>query len=98
MILRGKCVSPGIAEGRIHVVDVGGWLASALSRESATSPELEMKRFEAASHRAAFELGRVRNLLTQRGRAHDADIFAAHATMLGDEKLRRRVEEEIRAN
>ena len=57
-----------------------------------------MKRFEAASHRAAFELGRVRNLLTQRGRAHDADIFAAHATMLGDEKLRRRVEEEIRAN
>jgi phosphotransferase system enzyme I (PtsI) len=98
MILRGKCVSAGIAEGRIHVVDVGSWLAQALARESITAPDAEIARFEAARSRAARELNRVRALVAQRGRAHDADIFAAQATMLNDPKLIGRIEEEIRTN
>jgi phosphotransferase system enzyme I (PtsI) len=98
MILRGKCVAAGIAEGRIRVVDVGGWLASALARESMLSADAEIERFEAARSRAGRELDRVRNLLTQRGRADDAGIFAAQATMLGDPKLNSRIEAEIRAN
>jgi phosphoenolpyruvate-protein phosphotransferase len=98
MILRGKCVSAGIAEGRIHVVDVGSWLAQALARESITVPDAEIARFEAARSRAARELNRVRALVAQRGRAHDADIFAAQATMLNDPKLIGRIEEEIRQN
>jgi phosphotransferase system enzyme I (PtsI) len=98
MILRGKCVSAGIAEGRIHVVDVGSWLAQALARESITVPDAEIARFEAARSRAALELNRVRALVAQRGRAHDADIFAAQATMLNDPKLIGRIEEEIRRN
>jgi phosphotransferase system enzyme I (PtsI) len=98
MILRGKCVSAGIAEGRIHVVDVGSWLAQALARESISQPDAEIARFEAARSRAARELSRVRALVAQRGRAHDADIFAAQATMLNDPKLIGRIEEEIRQN
>jgi len=98
MILRGKCVSAGIAEGRIHVVDVGSWLAHALAHESITKPDAEIARFEAARSRAARELSRVRALVAQRGRAHDADIFAAQATMLSDPKLIGRIEEEIRKN
>jgi phosphotransferase system enzyme I (PtsI) len=98
MILRGKCVSAGIAEGRIHVVDVGSWLAQALARESISQPDAEIARFEAARSRAARELSRVRALVAQRGRAHDADIFAAQATMLSDPKLIGRIEEEIRQN
>jgi phosphoenolpyruvate-protein phosphotransferase len=98
MILRGKCISPGVAEGRIHVVDVGGWLAAALSRESLRGPDVEMQRFHTARQRAARELNRVRNLLAQRGRSAEADIFLAHATMLGDSKLLDRIEQEIRVN
>jgi phosphotransferase system enzyme I (PtsI) len=98
MILRGKCVSAGIAEGRIHVVDVGSWLAHALAQESISDPDAEIARFEAARSRAARELGRVRALVAQRGRAQDADIFAAQATMLSDPKLIGRIEEEIRQN
>jgi phosphoenolpyruvate-protein phosphotransferase (PTS system enzyme I) len=96
MILRGKCVSAGITEGRTHVVDVGSWLAQALARESISQPDAEIGRFEAARSRAARELSRVRALVAQRGRAHDADIFAAQATMLNDPKLIGRIEEEIR--
>src|SRR5580692_11705371 len=91
MILRGKCVSAGIAEGRIHVVDVGSWLAQALARESITVPDAEIARFESARSRA-------RALVAQRGRSQDADIFAAQATMLNDPKLIGRIEEEIRQN
>jgi phosphotransferase system enzyme I (PtsI) len=98
MILRGKCVSAGIAEGRIHVVDVGSWLAHALAHESITQPDAEIARFEAARSRAARELARVRALVAQRGRAHDADIFTAQATMISDPKLIGRIEEEIRVN
>ena len=98
MILRGKCVSAGIAEGRIHVVDVGSWLAQALAHESITRPDAEIARFEAARSRAARDLSRVRALVAQRGRAHDAEIFAAQATMLNDPKLIGRIEEEIRTN
>jgi phosphoenolpyruvate-protein phosphotransferase len=98
MILRGKCVSAGIAEGRIHVVDVGSWLAQALARESITAPDAEIARFESARSRAARELSRVRALVAQRGRSQDADIFAAQATMLNDPKLIGRIEEEIRQN
>jgi phosphotransferase system enzyme I (PtsI) len=96
MILRGKCVSAGITEGRTHVVDVGSWLAQALARESISEPDAEIGRFEAARSRAARELSRVRALVAQRGRAHDADIFSAQATMLNDPKLIGRIEEEIR--
>src|SRR5580704_7966222 len=96
MILRGKCISAGVAEGRIHVVDVGSWLAQALAHESISRPDAEIARFEAARSRAARELGRVRALVAQRGRAHDADIFSAQATMLNDPKLIGRIEEEIR--
>jgi phosphotransferase system enzyme I (PtsI) len=98
MILRGKCISAGVAEGRIHVVDVGSWLAQALAHESISRPDAEIARFEAARSRAARELNRVRALVAQRGRAHDADIFAAQATMLNDPKLIGRIEEEIRQN
>jgi len=98
MLFRGKCVAAGIAEGRTHVVDVGSWLASALARESSHSPEQEIERLEAARGRAGRELESVRHLLTQRGRAQDAGIFAAQAILLGDPKLADRMEEEIRAN
>jgi phosphotransferase system enzyme I (PtsI) len=60
--------------------------------------DAEIERFEEARSRAGRELDRVRNLLTQRGRAHDAGIFAAQATMLGDPKLTSRIEAEIHAN
>ena len=61
-------------------------------------PTEEIERLEAARGRAARELDRVRHLLAQRGRAQDAGIFAAQATMLGDPKLIGRIEEEIRKN
>ncbi len=72
--------------------------ASAFARESITQPDAEIERFEAARSRAARELDSVRHLLTQRGRAQDAGIFTAQATMIGDPKLIGRMEEEIRVN
>src|SRR6478672_5354912 len=98
MILKGKSVSPGVAEGRVHLVDSGSWLGSALARESIDDPEAEVSRLTAARDRAALELDHLCHLLAQRGRPHDAAIFSAHATMLGDAKLLRRIEEEIRGN
>jgi phosphoenolpyruvate-protein phosphotransferase (PTS system enzyme I) len=98
MIFRGKCVAAGIAEGRVHVVDVGGWLATALARETLRSADEEIVRLEAARGRAARELDRVRHLLAQRGRPQDAGIFAAQGTLLGDPKLIARMEEEIHKN
>jgi phosphoenolpyruvate-protein phosphotransferase (PTS system enzyme I) len=98
MIFRGKCVAAGISEGRIHVVDVGSWLATALARDSVHSADQEVERLEGARARAARELDSVRHLLTQRGRSQDAGIFAAQATILGDPKLTARIEEEIHKN
>ena len=65
-------MAAGIAEGRVHVVDVGGWLAAALARDSLTSADDEIRRLEAARARAGRELESVRHLLAQRGLRQDA--------------------------
>jgi phosphotransferase system enzyme I (PtsI) len=98
MIFKGKCVCPGVAEGQIHLVEAGSWLAAALGRESIQTPEAELGRLDEARARAAVELSSLQRLLTERGRTHDAQIFAAHATLLGDQKLLDRIEHEIRSN
>lgn len=96
MILQGKCISPGLAQGRAHVFGPDEWLDKAAQVPLKTGPEEEIVRLQAARIRAGQELDRVRRQLIQQGRNRDAAIFAAHATMLTDKKFNERIVTAIR--
>jgi phosphotransferase system enzyme I (PtsI) len=95
MILRGHGVSPGFFEGRAHVLDAGAWIHAAAAVTPRRGPDGERERLRAAQARACAQLERVQNQLSHQGRKEDAEIFAAHAAMMRDPALLRRVEKGI---
>lgn len=95
MILKGKCISPGVAQGRAHLLDASEWLENARQVRSGRTPEEEKERLALARERACGQLDRVRRQLRQQGRGQDAEIFAAHATMLRDPKFNDRLIQKI---
>jgi len=96
MILRGRCISPGVAAGRAQIVDGGAWLVSSLAVASHFSPVVETERLHSATDQAIADLGRIRGQLVRQGRGQDAEIFTAHATMLTDPKFTARIVGRIR--
>jgi phosphoenolpyruvate-protein phosphotransferase len=95
MILRGQGISPGYFEGRAHVLDASAWIRAAAAITPRRGPERERERLRAAQARACAQLERVQSQLFHQGRKEDAEIFAAHAAMMRDPALLRRVEKGI---
>jgi phosphoenolpyruvate-protein phosphotransferase (PTS system enzyme I) len=95
MILQGRCVSPGLAQGRSRVLDEGVWLSSALNVPAAAQPEVEAERLHAAIGRACQQLDRLRKQLASSGHGRDAEIFAAHMVMLKDAQFQDRMLQRI---
>jgi phosphoenolpyruvate-protein phosphotransferase len=95
MILRGRGVSPGVFEGRAHVLDARAWMAAAEGVAARRGPEREVERLRAAQARACSQLERVESQMSHQGRKDDAEIFTAHATMMRDPALLRRIERGI---
>ncbi|MBC7821800.1 MAG: phosphoenolpyruvate--protein phosphotransferase, partial [Planctomycetaceae bacterium] len=96
MLLHGKSISPGVAHGTAHVLDVGEWLSAALAVQANGSAEREFGRFDLAATRAISQLERVSRQLKHQGRSDDADIFGAHTLMLSNPDFRQRVVSRIR--
>jgi phosphoenolpyruvate-protein kinase (PTS system EI component) len=84
MILHGRGLCPGLFEGRAHVLDTAAWIAAAEQVTPQGGPERETERLRAAQARACAQLERVQTQLSPQGRKEDAEIFAAHATMMRD--------------
>jgi phosphotransferase system enzyme I (PtsI) len=80
-------ISPGFFEGRARGVDATTWIAAARAVVPGRPPEGEAERLRAAQARACSQLERVENQLSQQGRRDDAQIFAAHASMMRDATL-----------
>ncbi len=95
MILRGQGISPGFFEGRAHVLDAEAWIHVAAAVVPQRGPEGERERLRAAQARACAQLERVQSQLSHQGRKEDAEIFAAHAAMMRDPALLKRVEKGI---
>lgn len=95
MIHRGRCVSPGVFEGRAHILDARAWIAAASAVPATRPPEGEIERLRAAQARACVQLEQVEQQLSHHGRKADAEIFAAHLSMMRDPVLLKRIEAAI---
>lgn len=96
MILKGRCISPGVARGPARVLEADSSLASAASLPARDAPAREIERLEAAISRAVAQLDRLRRQVG-RVNSQDAAIFAAHATMLTDSSFHARMTGRISA-
>jgi phosphoenolpyruvate-protein phosphotransferase len=94
-VLHGRGISPGFFEGRARIVDVSTWIATAQAASAGRPPEGEAERLRAASARACAQLERVESQLSHQGRKDDAQIFAAHASMMRDPTLMEHIETAI---
>jgi phosphoenolpyruvate-protein phosphotransferase len=94
-VLHGRGISPGVFEGRARIVDVSTWIATAQAVSARRLPEAEVERLRAAQARACAQLERVESQLSHQGRKDDAQIFAAHASMMRDPALLERIEKAI---
>jgi phosphoenolpyruvate-protein phosphotransferase len=95
MILQGRSVSPGAFEGRAHVLGARAWIEAASAVPATRRPEGEIERLRAARARACAQLERVKHQLSNHARKEDAEIFAAHLSMMGDPALLDRIESAI---
>ncbi len=96
MIHSGRCISPGVASGRAHVLEADSSLATASALPAHLPRREEIERLRAAVARAVAQLDRLRRQMGRRISSQDAAIFTAHATMLTDgsllDRLARRIE------
>jgi phosphoenolpyruvate-protein phosphotransferase len=92
MILHGRSVSPGAFEGRAHVLDAHAWIEAASAVPATHRPEDEIERLRAAQARACVQLETVEHQLSHQGRKEDAEVFAAHLSMMRDPVLLDRIE------
>ena len=95
MILYGRSIGPGAFEGRAHVLDARAWVEAATSVVPSRRPGGEVERLRAAQARAGAQLEKVERQLAERGRRADAEIFAAHLSMMRDPMLLARIETAI---
>jgi phosphoenolpyruvate-protein phosphotransferase len=93
--IHGRGISPGFFEGRARVVDASTWIAAARAVAPGRPPEGEAERLRAAQARACTQLEQVESQLSHQGRKDDAQIFAAHASMMRDPTLLERLETAI---
>lgn len=89
--MRGTPLSSGVARGTACVLASTAGLAAPRRRIAVASVEAEEARFDRALERAAQELIALRQEVTQRIGAAEAEIFAAQALMLADIAFRSQV-------
>ena len=92
MILTGRSVSPGVFEGRAHLLDASDWIHDASRVAPIQDAEHERERLRAALARARAQLERVTSRLAESGRHGDSQIFGAHAHMMDDPLLLEAIE------
>lgn len=95
MILKGRCISRGVARGPAILWDSGPALASALSVRPSGPPTFELERLNAAIGRACVQLDRIRRQLAWRVTDHCEVIFDAHAKLLRDAAFIHKIEQAI---
>lgn len=95
MIYRGKCISPGVAEGIVQLVDARAQLSDALDVEPRGAAPAERERLLAAIGRALVQLDRMKRQLDRRISRQDVAIFESHASILRDSKFIEQIEHEI---
>ncbi|MDW3204544.1 MAG: phosphoenolpyruvate--protein phosphotransferase [Alphaproteobacteria bacterium] len=88
-IIRGIGVSPGVAFGRIALIDAAGY---GVPDDPVAEPDIprEVERFDKAvrkSRRQILALKRIRGRLPDAAAAELGDILEAHVHMLGDSRL-----------
>jgi len=96
-IRKGIGVSPGYAIGEAYVLSDEAYVIPRKEIE-AKEVETEAARFEEASKKAIVDLGEQLSKLSRRVDRNLARILQAHIGLLGDEKLRAEISEDIRRN
>jgi phosphotransferase system enzyme I (PtsI) len=96
MLLTGKSISPGIAQGITHVVDGRGLLTAAVSVAPSGSADFELQRLRDGLDIALSQLERVQRQLYGQLDPDDVAIFASHASLLRDRHLMQRIEQRLR--
>lgn len=96
MLLIGKSISPGVAQGITHVVDGRGLLTAAVSVPPTGAPEFELQRLRDGLDVAIAQLERVQRQLYGQLDPDDVAIFASHASLLRDRHLIHRMEQRLR--
>jgi phosphoenolpyruvate-protein phosphotransferase len=94
-ILRGTSLSPGFGEGDVVLYPVAYGSRRRLA-VTASDPETEVRRLEAALEAARRELERIRIRVQADIGAAEAEIFAAHEALLADRDFLARILERIR--
>jgi phosphotransferase system enzyme I (PtsI) len=96
-IRKGIGVSPGYAIGEAYVVSDEAFV---IPRKEIADKEVEAEaaRFEAAAQKAIADLAAQLSRLSKRVDRNLARILHAHIGLLGDEKLRAEISEDIRRN
>lgn len=96
MLLTGKPISPGIAQGVIHVLDGRGLLTAAVSVAATGPAEFELQRLRDGLDIALAQLDRVQRQLYGQLDPDDIAIFSSHASLLRDRHLTQRIEQRLR--
>jgi phosphotransferase system enzyme I (PtsI) len=90
-VLRGAAVSSGIARGTAYVLACATGTAVPRLPIAADAVDAELTRFRAALDRAESELAALTQAVTVKIGSDQADIFAAHASLVRDVAFRDRV-------
>lgn len=90
-LLRGTAVSPGIALGTAYVMSCADGTPVPVREIDAAEVESELERFEAAVERAERELLELGETVARKLSRSEAAIFSAHALLVRDATLHRRV-------
>jgi phosphoenolpyruvate-protein phosphotransferase len=95
MILQGRSISPGVAQGRADVIHPRAMLAAALTIPPQGSAAAERERLLSAIARACAQLNRMKHQLDRQLARQDVAIFDTHAGILRDPKFIEQIEREI---
>ena len=87
MLLTGKSISPGQAQGITYLLDGEALLSASQSVPPRGTAEEEIARFDAAVDLAHHDLERVERQLVGQLAASDIAIFASHMALIRDRKL-----------
>jgi phosphoenolpyruvate-protein phosphotransferase (PTS system enzyme I) len=96
MLLLGKPVSPGVAQGLTHVVDGRPLLTAAVSIAPLGNADVELQRLRDGLDLALAQLERVQRQLYGQLDPDDVAIFSSHGSLLRDRHLIQRIEQRIR--
>ena len=98
MIVRGKTISPGVAQGVAHVLGRphSARLGARVYRHG--SADLELERLHAAIGLAGAQLSRLIRQLGRRSARGDTFIFDTHASILNDPQFIGQIQTEIKTH